>query len=117
VFESELFGHEKGAFTGAATSRTGRFEEADGGTLFLDEIGDLPFSMQVKLLRTLQERTVSRVGSSRERKLDVRSLPRRIRTLSSKSPMARSASTCSTVCTWFPFTSRRFASAPKTLRR
>ena len=72
LFESELFGHEKGAFTGATTSRPGRFEEADGGTLFLDEIGDLPFSMQVKLLRTLQERTVSRVGARRERKLDVR---------------------------------------------
>ncbi|PLZ00619.1 sigma-54-dependent Fis family transcriptional regulator [Burkholderia sp. WAC0059] len=72
LFESELFGHEKGAFTGATHARVGRFEEAHGGTLFLDEIGDLPLNMQVKLLRTLQERTVSRIGAQREQHVDVR---------------------------------------------
>lgn len=72
LFESELFGHEKGAFTGASTARPGRIEEANGGTLFLDEIGDLPFNMQVKLLRTLQERTVMRIGARREQRVDVR---------------------------------------------
>src|SRR6266702_7077860 len=72
LFESELFGHEKGAFTGATSARPGRIEEANGGTLFLDEIGDLPFNMQVKLLRTLQERTVLRVGARREQRVDVR---------------------------------------------
>ena len=72
LIESELFGHEKGAFTGAVSMRQGRFELADGGTIFLDEIGDLPLDMQVKLLRVLQEGEFERVGSSRTRKVDVR---------------------------------------------
>lgn len=72
LLESELFGHEKGAFTGAITARAGRFEMADGGTLFLDEIGDMSPSMQVKLLRVLQERCFERVGSNKTQTADVR---------------------------------------------
>jgi two-component system NtrC family response regulator len=74
LLEPELFGHEKGAFTGASATRRGRFELAHGGTLFLDEIGDLPLSLQVKLLRVLQEREIERVGSSTPIAVDVRLL-------------------------------------------
>ena len=72
LLESELFGHRKGAFTGAMTDRIGRFELAHGGTIFLDEIGDMPLDMQVKLLRVLQERTIEPVGGSRPVPVDVR---------------------------------------------
>ena len=72
LLESELFGHERGAFTGATSMRKGRFELADSGTLFLDEIGDIPLALQAKLLRVLQERTFERVGGSKSIKVDVR---------------------------------------------
>lgn len=72
LFESELFGYEKGAFTGAASPRPGYFEQAEGGTLFLDEVSDLPLAMQVKLLRVLQEHTIQRIGGRKEIPVDVR---------------------------------------------
>ena len=70
--ESEFFGYEKGAFTGAIASRGGRFEEADGGTLFLDEIGDMPLAMQPKFLRVIQEGEGSRLGSNKSIRYDLR---------------------------------------------
>ncbi|GAB3694169.1 sigma-54 dependent transcriptional regulator [Spirosoma flavus] len=72
LIESELFGHEKGAFTGAAARRVGKFEQADGGTLFLDEIGDMSLSAQAKVLRALQENKITRVGGDKEIKVNVR---------------------------------------------
>jgi len=74
LIESELFGHEKGAFTGATGRRIGKFEEANGGTIFLDEIGEMDINLQTKLLRVLQESKITRVGSNKEIKLDVRVL-------------------------------------------
>ena len=70
LLESELFGHEKGSFTGAEKTRAGRFEQADGGTLFLDEIGDMPMPLQSKLLRALEQRTIQRVGGNDEIEVD-----------------------------------------------
>lgn len=72
LLESELFGYEKGAFTGAVFSRPGRFELANGGTIFLDEIGDMPLHLQVKILRVIQERTIEKIGSTKPIKIDVR---------------------------------------------
>ncbi len=72
LIESELFGHERGAFSGALTAKAGLIETADGGTLFLDEIGELPLPLQAKLLRVLEERTVRRVGATQERRVDLR---------------------------------------------
>jgi transcriptional regulator with GAF, ATPase, and Fis domain len=74
LIESELFGHEKGAYTGATTARRGRFEDADGGSLFLDEIGEMPLDLQAKLLRALQEQEIERVGGNTTVSVDVRVL-------------------------------------------
>jgi two-component system response regulator HydG len=81
LIESELFGYEKGAFTGASERRIGRFEAASGGTLFLDEIGELPLTFQVKLLRVLQERQIERLGSNRPVDVDVRIVSASVRSL------------------------------------
>jgi formate hydrogenlyase transcriptional activator len=89
LVESELFGHEKGAFTGAGAARPGRFEVADGGTLFLDEVGDLPPEAQAKLLRVLQEGEFERLGSTRTRRVDIRLVAATHRDLSAEAAAGR----------------------------
>jgi DNA-binding NtrC family response regulator len=89
LIESELFGHEKGAFTGAASRRIGKFEEAEGGTIFLDEIGEMDLNLQSKLLRVLQEKEITRVGSNQVVKLDVRVIVATHRTLSEEAKAGR----------------------------
>ena len=96
MIESELFGHEKGAFTGAVAQHLGRFERAHGGTLFLDEIGELDANLQAKLLRVLQERTFERVGGTRQITADVRVIAATNRDLKSARRTGSSAKTCST---------------------
>lgn len=89
LVESELFGHERGAFTGAASQRIGSFEQADGGTLFLDEIGEMPLSVQPKLLRVLQEKTYQRVGGTRQMQANVRVIAATNRSLRSEVEQGR----------------------------
>jgi DNA-binding NtrC family response regulator len=97
LLESELFGFTRGAFTGATRDRAGLFEEADGGTLFLDEIGEMPPALQAKLTRTLEERSIRRLGDARERAVDVRIIAATHRDIEAmtRTP-ARSAKTCGT---------------------
>jgi transcriptional regulator with GAF, ATPase, and Fis domain len=107
LIESELFGHEKGAFTGATQKRVGRFALADRGTIFLDEIGELQPEVQIRLLRVLQEHEFEPVGSSKTIKVDVRVIAATNRNLERRSRTARSAPICSIGCTCFRFTYRR----------
>ena len=117
LMESELFGYEKGAFTGAVGAKPGRFELAHGGTLFLDEIGEIPVEMQVKLLRVLQESEFERVGGIKTIKVDVRLVTATNRDLLQEIAAGRrSARTSSTASTSSPFTSRRCASGARTSR-
>ena len=103
LFESEFFGHVKGAFTGAIKDRAGRFETAEGGTLFLDEIGEVPLEMQSKLLRVLQEKRYERVGDDRTRHADVRIIGGHQSGLEeSGAPPGAFARTSTTGCTSFP---------------
>jgi two-component system response regulator FlrC len=96
LLESELFGHEKGAFTGAVARRIGKFEEADGGTLLLDEISEMDARLQAKLLRAIQEREIDRVGGGKPVKVDIRILATSNRDLAQAVKEGTSARTCST---------------------
>jgi two-component system response regulator FlrC len=99
LLESELFGHEKGAFTGAVARRIGKFEEADGGTLLLDEISEMDVRLQAKLLRAIQERVIDRVGGAKPVPVDIRILATSNRDLAQAVRDGSSAKTCSTAST------------------
>jgi DNA-binding NtrC family response regulator len=114
LLESELFGHEKGAFTGAIAKKIGRFEQAHGGTIFLDEIGELSPALQVKLLQALEEKAFVRVGGNETVHADVRIVAATNRTSSRPSPRASSARTCSIACTSSRSRCPRCASAAPT---
>ena len=114
LVESELFGREKGAFTGAVSRQIGRFELANHSTIFLDEIGDLPAEVQVKLLRVLEERQIERLGQSARHSVDVRIIAATHRDLEERIAAAPFARTCSIGSMSFLFTYRRCANASKT---
>ena len=117
ILESELFGHERGSFTGASAPKRGLFEEAQGGTLFLDEIGEISPKMQVQLLRVLQEGEIRRVGAAETIKVDVRVVAATNRDLQGRGRRrADSARTCSSASRSSPCTCRRCASAAATSR-
>ncbi len=116
LLEAELFGYEKGAFTGALHRKPGHFELADGGTLFLDEIGDMPVEVQAKLLRVLQDGTFKRLGGSRPCGCMSASSRRRIRNSPRKSPLSASARTCTTGSTSSPSMCRPCANVSRTCR-
>ena len=114
LLESELFGHEKGAFTGADKQRIGRFEQADGGTLFLDEIGDMSANTQAKILRVLQEHEFERLGGTRTLRVDVRLIAATNRDLSSMVQSGHFREDCTTASTWCRSRCRRSASGRTT---
>ncbi len=116
LIESELFGHEKGSFTGAAGRHVGKFEQAEHGTLFLDEIGDMPLHMQAKLLRVLEEGEVERVGGEKPVRVDVRVLVATHRDLALWPRTVSFAKTCIIASTFFPWCFRPCESGPRTFR-
>jgi len=101
LLESELFGHEKGSFTGAFAQKIGRFELAHQGTLFLDEVGEIPLELQSKLLRAIQEQELERLGGNRTIRVDIRSSRLQTATSSRWLTKASSAPTCITGCMYF----------------